>query len=239
MRLPDADEHLRNIITAATNANLTGVGQIGNNIIDAGETATLAGKAPGVGGVVDLMNDTVLAKNIVANLNIQNVSGGTYTSTEKTTMTADMEISGVTVRAGGEAALTTVNRDIVNSRIEGAPVVLNAARHIANVSVDSETTATLTAKNDISGTDVKAIGNIEITATEGTIQGVTALGKAAITLKAKTEIDGSDFTATGNIGITATDLAASSFIRPKPARSRSGTVPISSTSTNLGESRAW
>jgi filamentous hemagglutinin family protein len=223
---------LSNIITAATNANLTGAGQIGNNTIDAGETVTLAGKAPGVGGVVDLLNDTVLAKNIVANSNIQNVSGGTYTSTEKTTMNADGEISGVTVQAGGEANLGSVNGDIVNSSIEGTPVILNAAGDISNVAVTAQTTADLTAGTDISGTGVTAGGDVTIEATAGTIQGTTALVGGTMTLTAGKEIDHSGFTATGAITVEATALTDSSFI------SETGAINVG-TVDNIINSTLW
>ena len=221
-----------NIISAATNADLVGVGQIGNNTIAAGETVTLAGKGPAADGIVDLTNNTVLAKNIVAIDNIQNIIGGVYTSAETTTMTAGIEIGGVTVQATKDATLTTVDGDIVNSTIEGTPVALHAGRHITNVSVDSEAEATLIAKQDISGTDVKARQDIVITATDGTIQGVTAMGEAAIKLTAKEEIDGSAFTATGDLTVQATDLVESSFI------SETGAITVGAVA-NIIDSAIW
>ncbi|MGI6354359.1 MAG: hypothetical protein ACOX6W_04600 [Lentisphaeria bacterium] len=189
-----------NTISAGTNASVTGTSQIVGNVINANGTATLAGADPN--NPVNLINNTVAAAGITANTDIDNIFGGTYTSSGAATLAADGNILSSTVTAATDATLT--------------------AAQIAGTTVDALNVANLTA-TAIGGTTVVAGVNVNVDGTiaessltaqtgEVTIKNA-ALGITNVTASAGGDIEategiawiaGGSFIASGDVDLTTT-----------------------------------
>ncbi len=181
-----------NIAAANGVATLTAEGHIIANTVTAAGGATLE---------ADLLTNNIVAGATIDAMAATTIAGGTYTAADNATLTAAVDIDGVTVVAG--SADVFAGRDLKNSRISGMAHVNATAGNVANVDIVSAAgSVALTAEANVATSAITAAGNVTVNAGDQ-IAGTTITTAGAATLAAD-NITNNIVAATGDLRATAT-----------------------------------